>query len=427
MPVKLLLADKSITIQKVVEMLFSGREYDVVCVSDGETALSDAVRIIPDIVLADVDLPRIDGYSFAGRLKQTPTLAQTPVILMMSRDDVYDEARGRMSGIMDYIAKPFESQELIGKVKKALAAAPPRLAEPAQAVRPVAPPPPPPRPAPAAAAPHPAPPVEQKPKQATPADIWDIIEEAPTQAEIKQAASHPSVQEESIFEVEPEMEEESVLEVEPEMENEEELAREVARALPVGDKALEEMRVGLGLNEEVKEAKPKIMPFESFDMEEAVQKTPAPAPPRVSAPIAPPVAMPLPIPPVMPAPQSQLQQPMLTESDLWSIAEETIAKMALEMFTKMPPVQQPTISESDLRSMAEQKIAELAQEVFIKVPPPQPPKVSEGLVRSMVEETVDRIVRETAREVIEKVAWEIIPDLAEQLIRAEIERLKAEP
>jgi CheY-like chemotaxis protein len=64
----------------VVEMLFSGRDYEVVCVSDGEAALSEAARAIPDVVLADVDLPRLDGYSFATRLRQTPQLAQTPVI-----------------------------------------------------------------------------------------------------------------------------------------------------------------------------------------------------------------------------------------------------------------------------------------------------------------------------------------------------------
>src|SRR5574337_1553732 len=126
MPVKILLADKSITIQKVVEMLFSGKEYEVSCVSDGETALSEASRIVPDVVLADIDLPRVDGYAFSARLKQVPALAQTPVILMMSRDDVFDDAKARQSSIVDHIAKPFESQELIGKVKKSVAAAGPR-------------------------------------------------------------------------------------------------------------------------------------------------------------------------------------------------------------------------------------------------------------------------------------------------------------
>ena len=96
MPVKILLADKSITIQKVVEMLFSGRDYVVTCVSDGETALTEAARVVPDVVLADVDLPRIDGYTFSARLRQTPFLDKTPVILMMSRDDVYDSTKASM-------------------------------------------------------------------------------------------------------------------------------------------------------------------------------------------------------------------------------------------------------------------------------------------------------------------------------------------
>src|SRR5512145_1841474 len=119
MPVKILLADKSITIQKVVEMLFSGKEYEVTCVSDGETAMNEVARSAPDVVLADVDLPRIDGYTFAAQIHQRPDLAQTPVILMLSRDDQYDAARGAQSGIVDSIAKPFESKDLIGKVKKA--------------------------------------------------------------------------------------------------------------------------------------------------------------------------------------------------------------------------------------------------------------------------------------------------------------------
>ena len=124
MAVKILLADKSITIQKVVEMLFSGKEYEVMCVSDGDTALGEASRIVPDVILADVDLPRIDGYRFAGRLKETPALAKVPVILMLSRDDVYDAGKGKQAGIVDNIAKPFESQDLIGKVKKALTGVP---------------------------------------------------------------------------------------------------------------------------------------------------------------------------------------------------------------------------------------------------------------------------------------------------------------
>ena len=259
MPVKILLADKSITIQKVVEMLFSGKEYEVYSASDGETALSEAGRILPDVVLADVDLPRVDGYTLAGRLKKMPALAQTPVILMMSRDDVLDAVRAKQAGIIDNIAKPFESQELIGKVKKALTSSPPRLTEPASAMVEM------PRPAaiPRPAAPA-APPPPPKPKTAAPSDIFDIIKEAPTQAELRRP---PSI-----------MAEEAMFEVEPEVEMEEPLAPEAEKALPFGAKAVEEMRFGLGLTPGPKKAEPGIVDFESFGMEE-----PAPreyAPPR---------------------------------------------------------------------------------------------------------------------------------------------------
>ena len=240
MPVKILLADKSITIQKVVEMLFSGRDYEIVCASDGETALNEATRVIPDVVLVDVDLPRIDGYSFAARLKQTPQLAQAPVILMMSRDDMYDSAKGKQAGIVDNIAKPFESQELIGKVKKALAAAPPRVAAPAQpAARPPAAPVPPVRevPPPSQAAPV-------KPKKTTPEDIFDIISEAPSPKDLARTAAQTD--EDTVYEVEPVVEE-----------VEEPLNREGAKVLPVGAKAVEEMRAGLGLTKEKEEPQPE--------------------------------------------------------------------------------------------------------------------------------------------------------------------------
>ena len=144
MPVKILLADESITIQKVVEMLFSGKEYEVTCVSDGEAAMSEAARSTPDVVLADVDLPRIDGYTLAAQMHQQAGLAQIPVILMLSRDDQYDAARGALAGIVDNIAKPFESKDLIGKVKKAQTTAPQKPATaPAAAPKPAAPTPPP--------------------------------------------------------------------------------------------------------------------------------------------------------------------------------------------------------------------------------------------------------------------------------------------
>lgn len=348
MPVKILLADKSITIQKVVEMLFSGREYEVSCASDGETALNEAGRTLPDVVLADVDLPRIDGYSFSARLKQIPALAQTPVILMLSRDDVFDEAKATQAGIVDNIAKPFESQELIGKVRKAIATAAPRAAEPAAAA---------PRPAPAAAvrpAPAAAPPQAApvpKPTQPAPMDIFDIIEEAPSPVDLRPGASAPVEEEEAVFEVEPEFEAEGQLAVEAE------------EALPVGKKAVEEMRAGLGLSAAAEQAEAGGAESLGLAAIAALDAFEKPAQRRPETPI-----------PQMP-----------------------------EAREYVPPTSpEPATAASSVA-------------------------VSEEMLRKVLQESVERIVRETARQVIEKVAWEVIPDLAEMLIKAEIERLKAEP
>jgi len=390
MPVKILLADKSITIQKVVEMLFSGKDYEVACVSDGDTALHEASRVVPDVVLVDVDLPRIDGYSFAGRLKQIPQLSHTPIILMMSRDDVYDSVKGKQEGILDYIAKPFESQELIGKVKKALAAAPPRLAETGPVISRQATPS-----APRLSAPVTSP--IAKPIQATPSNIFEIIKEAPTQAEFKQATTLPS-EEESVYEVEPEVEE-----------VDESVPSGSSTVLPVGDRAVEEMRAGLGLNAQPTD--PEIVPFESFDL--AMGTTPKASIPNEPKPIAHAV--------------SAFQPPVpseITDDKVRSLVEATVSKAVKEAIENIPAPRPAVLPDNELRGMAEKIILKMTQDIFKDMPPPLP-KISDETVRRGIEEAVSKIARDIARDVIEKVAWEVIPQLAEQIIREEIERLKA--
>ncbi len=381
MPVKILLADKSITIQKVVEMLFSGKEYEVVSVSDGEAALREAERIVPDVVLADVDLPRLDGYSFATRLKQLASTAKTPVILMMSRDDVLDAAKAQQAAITDHIAKPFESQDLIGKVKKAIGSMPARPAEPesqrtaaAKNAR---------LPEPAVSAPSAPPKQPARPKQSPAADIFDIIKEAPSSADLARATPSMAT-------------EESVYEVEPVVEVEEPAAREMERALPIGRKAMEEMRAGLGLAEDTETLEPEIVNFESVAMASGSFAEKMKARPQAARPEQAPHISSMPeareyIPPP-PEPETALGSPV-SEERLQRIAEEAASRAAHQYFNKMAI---------------------------------QPPKISEETIRRGIEDAVSKIAREIAREVIEKVAWEVIPDLAEMLIKAEIERLKAE-
>jgi CheY-like chemotaxis protein len=351
-------------------------------------------------VLADIDLPRIDGYAFSGRLRQVPSLANTPVILMLSRDDVFDEARAKQAAIADHIAKPFESQELIGKVKKAVAGAPATQPAAAQA-QPVAP-----KPQPAAPAAPPSSPAAQKPAKKAPAtDIFDIIDEAPTQEDIKRTAA--AADEDAFYEVEP------VIEVE------EQLPRETAKALPVGDRAVEEMREGLGLGLGGGElsADDEIVSFESLDMATAAAQEYLP--PQQQKPM--PARREIPK-PSMPARPAAAQQPAVTESDIWSMAEATVAKVAKEMLGNMPAARPAAHSELELRGMVEQVIAEHEMEGSGNTAAPQ---ISEEMLQRAVQQSVSGAVRDMAREIIEKVAWEVVPDLAAAMIREEIERLKA--
>lgn len=311
MAIKILLADKSITIQKVVEMLFSGREYEVTCAGDSETALNEAERIVPDVVLVDVDLPRIGGYTFAERLRQKPTFAQTPVILMLSRDDVLDPVKASEVGIIDSIRKPFESQELIGKVKKAVTMAPPRLAEPIPA---------------SPARPAPAQPAKASPKpQAVPSDIFDIIEEAPTQAEITQRPEPKK--------------EEAVFEVEPEIEVETSSGREEEKVFPVGEKAVEEIREHLGLSDQKTQAPPEFTSFEPLDIATAAARE-----------YVPPAAEPKPQPKQSEATPGQ---PQIAEDMIRNMAEEAVNRIAREVLERVAWEVIPDLAERLIREEIE--------------------------------------------------------------------------
>jgi DNA-binding response OmpR family regulator len=117
---RLLLADDSITIQKVVELIFSSEEIEVQSVFDGEAAWEKVRQERPDIVLADVVMPKLDGFELCRRIKQDPDLSAIPVVLLVSIHEHYEEARGAEVQANAYITKPFESSELIGTVRNAI-------------------------------------------------------------------------------------------------------------------------------------------------------------------------------------------------------------------------------------------------------------------------------------------------------------------
>jgi len=118
MPKNLLLADDSITIQKVVAITFANEDFKVTSVDNGEDALSRAREIKPDIILADVVMPRRNGYEVCEAVKGDPGLRHIPVLLLAGTFEAFDESRARQARADGHIAKPFESQALINKVKE---------------------------------------------------------------------------------------------------------------------------------------------------------------------------------------------------------------------------------------------------------------------------------------------------------------------
>jgi CheY-like chemotaxis protein len=120
MPYKLLLADDSVTIQRVIELTFAEEDVTVTAVSDGQQAIALVAADPPDIVLADVGMPKRDGYAVAEFIKSDPTLAHIPVVLLTGAFEPVDDERARGVGCDGVLAKPFEPQLLISRVKELL-------------------------------------------------------------------------------------------------------------------------------------------------------------------------------------------------------------------------------------------------------------------------------------------------------------------
>lgn len=113
----LLLADDSVTIQRVIELTFAHEDVRVVSVSDGRRALQWMEGELPDVVLVDVAVPEVDGYSVAAHVKQSPRLRDVPVLLLAGAFEPVDQERMRSIGCDGVLVKPFEPQQLVSRVK----------------------------------------------------------------------------------------------------------------------------------------------------------------------------------------------------------------------------------------------------------------------------------------------------------------------
>lgn len=120
MSIKVLVADDSITIQKVIGIIFGGSEYSLTVVDNGKSAVDKAREINPDILLIDALMPGMTGYEVAEAVRSIPALVTKPILILTGSFEPFDEEKAKKCGADDFIAKPFESQQIIAKVKELL-------------------------------------------------------------------------------------------------------------------------------------------------------------------------------------------------------------------------------------------------------------------------------------------------------------------
>lgn len=114
--VKVMVIDDSNTIRKSAEIFLVQAGCQVVLAEDGFDALAKIADHQPDLVFCDILMPRLDGYQTCALIKKNPRFASTPVVMLSSKDGLFDRARGRMVGSDEYLTKPFTKDSLLSTV-----------------------------------------------------------------------------------------------------------------------------------------------------------------------------------------------------------------------------------------------------------------------------------------------------------------------
>ena len=115
---KVMVIDDSKTIRRTAENLLKKEGCEVVTAVDGFEALSKIAEHKPSIIFVDIMMPRLDGYQTCALIKHNRMFKNTPVIMLSSKDSIFDRARGRIVGSEQYLTKPFTKEDLIGAIKE---------------------------------------------------------------------------------------------------------------------------------------------------------------------------------------------------------------------------------------------------------------------------------------------------------------------
>ncbi len=116
--VKVMVIDDSNTIRRSAEIFLNQAGCEVILAQDGFDALSKITDHEPDVVFVDIMMPRLDGYQTCSLIKRNAKYRATPVIMLSSKDGLFDRARGRMVGSDEYLTKPFTKDTLLSAVRE---------------------------------------------------------------------------------------------------------------------------------------------------------------------------------------------------------------------------------------------------------------------------------------------------------------------
>jgi len=119
---RILVVDDSATIRRSAETMLANEGCEVITAENGFEALSKITRHHPDLIFVDIMMPRLDGYQTCAIIKNNAEFRDTPVVMLTSKDGLFDMARGRVVGSDQYLTKPFTREELLGAVKQHTAA-----------------------------------------------------------------------------------------------------------------------------------------------------------------------------------------------------------------------------------------------------------------------------------------------------------------
>ena len=418
---KLLLADDSITIQKVIQITFAHEDYDLTITDNGETALAKAQELKPDLIMADVYMPGKNGYELTTAIRQDPALKDTPVLLLAGSFEPFDEEKARSCQANDWIEKPFESQRLIDKVAELLSSAAGAAPEPQAAVETT----------PAEAA---EPTLEESPLAdfdqpaaaeeevaAVPEESFgDITFEEETEEETPVFASEPSAAADDWSDValEPET-------VSPEVEETHAFAAEEPPSLgqevePDAFEMAEEEIMPLGdddiLNAEDLEPVPEEPTLASWSRdaapEEDIFSEPSDQVPEVDEDVFAATEQVFGEEPTTAAVEAQSEETEAIEPS----ATESVPAFAEIAIESAPIEEAPPVAEKEAEPAAAAATVGAVEE--------RAAALSEDEIEQIIEKVVTKIVEKLAGSILERVAWEVVPDLAEHLIREEIRKIK---